>query len=116
MTTNNTTTTKKTTTKKTTTKAKRVALYLRVSTHNGQTTENQRRDLEEVALRSGWDIVEVFEDAGISGTKRRDKRPGLDALLKSAARREIDLVAAWSVSRSRGGDAWEDTDRGLVAG
>jgi hypothetical protein len=32
---------------------KRVGIYLRVST-NGQTTENQRRELETVAARSGW--------------------------------------------------------------
>ena len=36
---------------------------------------------------------------GISGTRGRDKRPGLDALLKGVARREFDIVAAWSVCR-----------------
>jgi DNA invertase Pin-like site-specific DNA recombinase len=29
----------------------------------------------------------------------RDKRPELDALLKGVARREFDIVAAWSVCR-----------------
>ena len=43
----------------------RVALYLRVSTKE-QTTENQRRELEAVAKRSGWTVVGVYEDAGIS--------------------------------------------------
>jgi DNA invertase Pin-like site-specific DNA recombinase len=80
--------------------AKRVALYLRVSTvGNGQTTENQRRELEGVAARSGWQVVRVFEDNGVAGAKGRDKRPALDALLKAATRREVDLVAAWSVDR-----------------
>ena len=41
----------------------------------------------------------MFRDEGISGTKGRDKRPGLDALLKGVARREFDVVAAWSVCR-----------------
>jgi DNA invertase Pin-like site-specific DNA recombinase len=77
---------------------KRVAIYLRVST-TGQTTENQRRELEAIAARSGWNIVAVFEDAGISGAKGRDKRPGFDQLLKAATRREIDMIAAWSVDR-----------------
>jgi DNA invertase Pin-like site-specific DNA recombinase len=45
--------------------AKRAALYLRVSTGE-QTTENQRRELEEVAQRSGWKIVAVYERAMIS--------------------------------------------------
>jgi DNA invertase Pin-like site-specific DNA recombinase len=79
-------------------KAKRVALYLRVST-GLQTTENQRRELMEAAERHGWNVVRVFEDAGISGAKGRDQRPELDAMLKAVARKEFDLVAAWSVDR-----------------
>jgi len=75
---------------------KRVGLYLRVSTSE-QTTDNQRRELMAVAERHGWAVVQVFEDAGISGAKSRKDRPALDALLKAVARREIDMVAAWSV-------------------
>jgi DNA invertase Pin-like site-specific DNA recombinase len=75
-----------------------VGIYLRVSTSD-QTTRNQRRELKEVAERNGWNIVKVFEDAGISGTKGREQRPGYDAMLKAIARREIDMVAAWSVDR-----------------
>jgi DNA invertase Pin-like site-specific DNA recombinase len=77
---------------------KRVAIYLRVSTSK-QDTDNQRRELEAVAARSGWDVVKVYEDAGISGAKGRDKRPGLDAMLKAVNAREFDMVAAWSVDR-----------------
>ena len=77
---------------------KRVAVYLRVSTGE-QTTENQKRELKLVAKRHNWNIVEFFEDAGISGTKGRDKRPGLDRLLKAVARKDVDMVAAWSVDR-----------------
>jgi DNA invertase Pin-like site-specific DNA recombinase len=77
---------------------KRIALYLRVSTSK-QDTDNQRRELEAVAARSGWQVVKVYEDAGISGAKGRDARPGLDAMLKAVNAREFDLVAAWSVDR-----------------
>src|SRR6267154_1677927 len=77
---------------------KRVAIYLRVSTDK-QTTDSQRRELEAVAARSGWHVVKVYEDAGISGAKGRDKRPGLDAMLKAVNAREFDMVAAWSVDR-----------------
>jgi DNA invertase Pin-like site-specific DNA recombinase len=52
-----------------------------------------------VAARSGWEIVRVFQDNGISGAKGRDGRPGLDAMLKAVNAREFDLVAAWSVDR-----------------
>jgi DNA invertase Pin-like site-specific DNA recombinase len=76
-----------------------VAIYTRVSTLNGQTVENQRRELEEAAKRHGWHIAKVYKDAGISGAKGRDKRPGLDAMLQAVARKEFDLVAAWSVDR-----------------
>jgi DNA invertase Pin-like site-specific DNA recombinase len=77
---------------------KRVAIYLRVSTAE-QTTENQRRELEAVAERAGWQVVEVFEDAGISGSKGRDQRPAYDKMLKAMTRRKVDMVAAWSVDR-----------------
>jgi len=76
----------------------RVALYLRVST-TGQTVENQRRELTAWAERAGHEIVATYEDAGISGAKGREARPGLDAALKDAARRRYDILAAWSVDR-----------------
>jgi len=75
-----------------------VAIYVRVSTDQ-QTVENQVLALQEVAQRSGWEIVQVFSDEGISGAKGRDRRPGFDALLTAVSRRQIDLVAAWSVDR-----------------
>ena len=95
--------------------AKRVALYLRISTKNGQTVDNQRQALTEaIGRRKGWVIVDQFADKGVSGAKGRDKRPefqascplspGLDEkwadrLLKRGVRGKIDVVAAWSVDR-----------------
>jgi DNA invertase Pin-like site-specific DNA recombinase len=81
-----------------TNKVKRAALYVRVSTDN-QTLENQTRELSQVAERRGWQVVETYKDAGISGSKGRDKRPGLDKMLKAACRREFDVVMAWSIDR-----------------
>ena len=78
--------------------AKRVAFYARVST-DGQTVRNQLDELAEVATRSGWQVVSTFVDHGISGTKGREGRPEFDKLLKAVTRREIDMVAAWSVDR-----------------
>ena len=76
----------------------RVALYVRVSTDQ-QTIKNQERELQAVAERHGWQVVAVFKDQGISGAKGRDGRPGLDKLLQAVARKEVDMVAAWSVDR-----------------
>jgi DNA invertase Pin-like site-specific DNA recombinase len=77
---------------------RRAALYLRVSTRE-QTTENQERELREVAVRMGCEIVQVYQDQGISGAKGRDKRPAFDALLKAATRHEFEMIMAWSVDR-----------------
>ena len=77
---------------------KRVVIYTRVSTDQ-QTVENQRRELEAVAERMDWDIVEVLADEGISGSKGRDKRPAFDRLMTMVTRRDIDLIACWSVDR-----------------
>jgi DNA invertase Pin-like site-specific DNA recombinase len=77
---------------------KRAALYVRVST-DAQTVENQMRELRQVAVRRGWDVVEVYSDAGISGAKGRNGRPGLDSVLKDATRRKFDIVMAWAIDR-----------------
>ena len=76
----------------------RAAIYLRVSTDE-QTTDNQERELRAAAERMGHEIVAVYRDAGISGSKGRDQRPGFDAMHKDAARRRFDVVMAWSVDR-----------------
>ena len=77
---------------------KRAVIYLRVSTQE-QTVANQERELREIASRMGCEIVKVYRDHGISGAKGRDKRPAFDKLCRDAARREFDMVMAWSVDR-----------------
>lgn len=79
-------------------KALRAAIYLRVST-NDQTTDNQQRELEAAAAARGWHVVGVYADAGVSGSKGRDKRPQLDLMLKDAVRRRFDVVMVWAVDR-----------------
>lgn len=78
--------------------SRRAALYIRVSAA-GQTTANQRHELETVARQRGWEIVKMYEDKGISGAKGRDQRPGLDQLQRDAARSRFDVIMAWSVDR-----------------
>jgi DNA invertase Pin-like site-specific DNA recombinase len=77
---------------------KRAALYVRVST-DAQTVENQLRELRQVAERRGWEVIQVYSDAGISGAKSRNGRPGLDSMLKDATRRKFDIVMAWAIDR-----------------
>ena len=77
---------------------KRCVFYLRVSTSE-QTTQNQRLELERWAISRGYQIIDIYEDHGISGAKGRDKRPQFDRMLKDAARRKFDVLGAWSVDR-----------------
>ena len=78
--------------------SKRVAIYLRVSTDT-QTTENQKLELEAMADRLGWNVVAILADEGISGAKGRDQRPAFNQLMTMVTRREIDMIACWSVDR-----------------
>jgi DNA invertase Pin-like site-specific DNA recombinase len=50
-----------------------------------------------MAARHGWNVVELFRDAGASGATA--DRPGYKRLKQAVARKEIELVAAWSVDR-----------------
>ena len=73
----------------------RTAIYCRVSTQD-QTTENQALELRNVADKQGWTVSEVYTDV-ISGA--RATRPGLDSLMKSVSRKDVDMVMVWDVSR-----------------
>src|SRR5499427_5998194 len=77
---------------------KRAAIYVRVSTDK-QTVENQVTVLRQIAQRRGWEVVEQYDDAGISGSKGRESRPGLDQMLKDASRRKFDVIMAWAIDR-----------------
>ena len=74
---------------------KRAALYARVSTHE-QTAENQLQALRAFASARGWQAAE-YVDAGISGSK--EQRPALDALLRAARARRIDVVVCVKLDR-----------------
>jgi DNA invertase Pin-like site-specific DNA recombinase len=77
---------------------KRAALYVRVSTDR-QSVENQIRELTAIAERRGWQIVEVYQDTGISGAKARDERPALDAMFKDSCKRKFDVLMVWAIDR-----------------
>jgi hypothetical protein len=60
-----------------------VAVYARVSTHNGQDPGMQTREVEEYCQRRGWTIAGTYVDVGISGSK--PSRPELDRQSPSGA-------------------------------
>jgi DNA invertase Pin-like site-specific DNA recombinase len=78
---------------------KKVSIYARCST-SSQNPQNQINELREIASRNDWQIINEYVDSGISGSLGRDKRPEFDKMLKSAMRKEVDLVMFWSIDRA----------------
>ena len=75
--------------------SKRAALYLRVSTID-QHCETQLYDLHTLAQQRGLEIVNEYRDQ-MSGAKQR--RPGLDEMLRDARRGQFDVVLVWACDR-----------------
>jgi DNA invertase Pin-like site-specific DNA recombinase len=76
---------------------KRVAIYARISTNNGQDPAMQIRELREHCKLRGWHLSAEYVDKGISGAK--DSRPELNRLMNDAHRRRFDIVAVWKFDR-----------------
>jgi DNA invertase Pin-like site-specific DNA recombinase len=74
----------------------RAAVYCRVSTLD-QHPETQLLDLRELAAQRGFEVVKVYTDHGISGTRVR--RPGLDEMLSDARRGRFHVLLIWSCDR-----------------
>ena len=77
---------------------KKVVIYTRVSTDK-QTVENQVKELTEYCKRCNFEIVKIYRDEGISGTKGRDERSGLDEMMKDAVHHKFDMLLCYSICR-----------------
>jgi DNA invertase Pin-like site-specific DNA recombinase len=75
--------------------ASRCAIYARVSTQD-QTPDNQLLPLRAFAGARGWAVTE-YTDHGISGVK--ESRPSLDAMLKAARGRKLDVIVVTKLDR-----------------
>lgn len=75
--------------------SKRVGLYVRVSTGE-QSTELQRRELEQFVVARGWNLVRIYED---QATGTNANRPMLKALMKDVRQRNLDVVMCWKMDR-----------------
>lgn len=73
-----------------------VAILVRVST-NEQDTSRQINELESVAKRAGWQVVEVIREQGVSGSSK--VRPGLSRALALAESRHVKKLMVHEVSR-----------------
>ncbi len=77
-------------------KKNKCAIYCRCSTVN-QNLDIQRNDLTRYAQMRELDVVEIFEDFGVSGMK--DKRPSLDRMLTMARQRKFNYILIWRLDR-----------------
>ncbi len=79
--------------------SERAAIYLRVSTSEGeQTEENQRRELQEFIEDEGYDLVGEYVDHE-SGRKGRNEREAFDRMFEAAENREFNTLVFWSLDR-----------------
>jgi DNA invertase Pin-like site-specific DNA recombinase len=78
----------------------KVALYARYSTDNQSVVsiEDQFRICREHAGREGWQVVDTYHDAAISGASVI-LRPGVQSLLQDAQRGKFDIVLAEALDR-----------------
>jgi len=78
----------------------RAGLYTRVSTTaqaDKHGSEYQREALQKLADQRGWTVYKVYSDEGHSG--RKEKRPGLNALMNDLNRGKLDVVVVWRFDR-----------------
>jgi DNA invertase Pin-like site-specific DNA recombinase len=73
----------------------KAAIYARVSTHDQHTLNMQIQAMQKYAEAREWKIVKAISEIG-SGAKERAER---EELIKSAKRREIDVVIVWKLDR-----------------
>jgi DNA invertase Pin-like site-specific DNA recombinase len=75
---------------------KTAAIYARVSTTD-QHVESQLYDLRQLAADRGFEVVQEYQDWGISGRKAR--RPGLDKLMADARQKKFSVVLVAAFDR-----------------
>jgi DNA invertase Pin-like site-specific DNA recombinase len=73
----------------------RCVTYCRVSTDE-QSLDRQVDELREFVARMKWEMVAEYADK-LSGAQR--SRPGLDAMMEAAERREFDVLTVWALDR-----------------
>lgn len=74
----------------------KAGLYVRVSTKD-QTTLNQELILKEYCLRNNIELIKIYKDEGVSGSKT--SRLGLDLMLQDMRQGLFDTIIVWKLDR-----------------
>ena len=81
---------------------KRVAAYCRVSSNSADQQNSYARQIKvytkKIKEKAEWELVEVFADEGISGTKA-ENRPEFQRMIRMCELRQIDIIITKSISR-----------------
>jgi DNA invertase Pin-like site-specific DNA recombinase len=76
-------------------KAKKVGVYVRVSTIDQQTSM-QLDDLLRFVEKRGWNVHAIYDEKRSGYT---DKRPEYQRMMSDARKRKFDIVVAWRLDR-----------------
>lgn len=80
----------------------RVAAYCRVSSDSSDQLHSYasqiRKYTEEIGSHDGWELVDIYADEGLTGT-RMDKREDFNRMLSDCRKGRIDKILVKSVSR-----------------
>lgn len=78
----------------------KACIYKRVSgvqQVDGASLSVQEERLRAYAIAQGWDVVKVYEDAGLSGA--RTDRPAFQAMMESAKSGDFDVILVYKLDR-----------------
>ena len=79
----------------------KIAAYCRVSTAKEEQLDSlahQKEFFQSYALKNGYELVNIYADEGITGT-RMQKRDQFQTLLRDAAQHQFELVVVKDISR-----------------
>lgn len=76
----------------------RAVIYSRTSTTR-QSTASQLKPLMEYCHNAKYDLVDVVEDVGVSGSKKGRNRDGMKKVMEMVNKRLVDVMLVYSVDR-----------------
>lgn len=76
---------------------RKVGLYARTSTVQHQSTERQIEELKLICKNHDYEIVDIYNDEGVSGSKKN--RPELDRMMSDVFKRKFDTLMTLELSR-----------------
>ena len=81
---------------------KKVCGYVRVSTEvqatDGESLDTQKKQIVDYCESKRWNLIGIYEDAGISGSKA-DHRPAFMKMMNMAKAKQFDIIVFTKLSR-----------------